>query len=136
MPPPLQAASFPAAAEFRMPAEWERHAATWLAWPHNADDWPGKFEVIPWVYAEMVRKIAAGEIVRLIVRHNKDKQFARHVLRQAGAHLKNIQFVVHPTDRGWTRDTGPVFVHWHQPGARGGDKSGTAIVHFNFNGWA
>ena len=64
-----------------MPAEWEPHAATWLGWPHNASDWPGKFEVIPWVYGEMVRKISAGENICLIVRHKKDEQFARHVFK-------------------------------------------------------
>ncbi|MFI5290562.1 MAG: agmatine deiminase family protein, partial [Polyangia bacterium] len=45
----------PAALGFRMPAEWEPHAATWLAWPHEKSDWPGKFEPIPWVYGEVVR---------------------------------------------------------------------------------
>ncbi|MBP2676514.1 MAG: Porphyromonas-type peptidyl-arginine deiminase, partial [Deltaproteobacteria bacterium] len=50
-----------------MPAEWEPHAATWLGWPHNASDWPGKVAVIPWVYGEMVRRIATGETARIIV---------------------------------------------------------------------
>jgi len=113
----------------RMPAEWERHAATWLTWPHNAADWPGKFEVIPWIYGEMARHIAAGETLRIIVRHNKDKQFASHVLRKTGVNLQKLQFVVHPTNRGWTRDTGPIFV-------RRGAFRQTAIVHFHFNGWA
>ena len=114
---------------FSMPAEWEKHEATWLTWPHNAGDWPGKFEVIPWVYGEMIRKISAGEHIRLIARHEKDKQHARHIFRQVGVNLKKIQFIVHPTNRGWTRDTGPIFVR--RPKTRQ-----TAIVHFNFNGWA
>ncbi len=59
----------PAGLGYTMPAEWEPHDATWLGWPHNASDWPGKFEVIPWVYGEMVRKISAGENIRLLVRH-------------------------------------------------------------------
>ncbi len=125
-------AATPAEAGFSMPAEWERHAATWLTWPHHAGDWPGKFEVIPWVYGELARKITGGEPVRLIVRHQKDKQFARHVLRQAGVNLRKIQFVVYPTNRGWTRDSGPIFVKAESEKR----KTETAIVHFHFNGWA
>ena len=117
----------PADLGYTMPAEWEPHAGTWLAWPHNTGDWPGKFEVIPWVYGEMIRKISVGETVRLIIRHNKDKQFARHVLKRVGADLRKIQFVTHPTNRGWTRDTGPIFVK---------RQNETAIVNFHFNGWA
>ena len=50
-----------------MPAEWEPHEATWIAWPHNRDDWPGRFTPIPWVYGEIVRKLAAVERVRILV---------------------------------------------------------------------
>jgi len=123
-----------------MPAEWEPHAATWLAWPHNAADWPGKFEVIPWIYGEMARKITVGERLRLIVRHERDTAVARRVFRQAGVDLRQVQFVVHPTDRGWTRDTGPIFVKSAAGGQRAGRakaaRSGQDIVHFHFNGWA
>lgn len=112
-----------------MPAEWERHHATWLAWPHNATDWPGKFQVIPWVYGEMARKIAEAEAIRLIVRQAKDEHTASHVLRRAGMNPRKVQFVVHPTNRGWTRDTGPLFVRRTAPRQ-------TAVVHFHFNGWA
>jgi agmatine deiminase len=112
---------------YAMPAEWEPHVATWLGWPHNASDWPGKFATIPWVYGEMARKISAGENVRLLVRHKKDEQFARHVFKNVGVDLRKIKFVIHPTNRGWTRDTGPLFVK---------REKGTAIVHFHFNGWA
>jgi agmatine deiminase len=123
-----------------MPAEWEPHAATWLAWPHNAADWPGKFEVIPWIYGEMARKITVGERLRLIVRHERDTAVARRVFRQAGVDLRQVQFVVHPTDRGWTRDTGPIFVKSAAGGKRAGRakaaRLGLGIVHFHFNGWA
>jgi len=121
----------PAELGFTMPAEWEPHAATWLSWPHNAADWPGKFANIPWVYGEMARKISAGENLRLIVRHQQDEQLARSVLKQAGVILRKIQFVHHDTDRGWTRDTGPIFIR--RAKARGKE---TAIVHCHFNGWA
>ena len=116
-----------------MPAEWEPHEATWLGWPHNASDWPGKFEIIPWVYGEMVRKISAGENIRLLVRHKTDENFARRIFKKAGVDLRKIQFVTHPTNRGWTRDTGPIFVKKAESGKR---KAETAIVHFHFNGWA
>jgi agmatine deiminase len=124
--------STPTALGYSMPAEWEPHEATWLGWPHNASDWPGKFEVIPWVYGEMVRKISAGENVRLLVRNQKDEAFARRVFKHVGVDLRKIKFVTHPTNRGWTRDTGPIFV---KRKAESG-KAETAIVHFHFNGWA
>ena len=112
---------------FAMPAEWEKHEATWLGWPHNASDWPGKFEVIPWIYGEMVRKISRREKVFLIVRNQVDQLFARRVFKHVGVDLRQIRFVTHPTNRGWTRDTGPIFVK---------RKKERAIVHFHFNGWA
>jgi agmatine deiminase len=127
----------PAALGYAMPAEWEKHEATWLGWPHNASDWPGKFEVIPWVYGEMVRKISAGENVRLIIRHKKDETFARRVFQHVGVDLRKIRFVTHPTNRGWTRDTGPIFVKRNLPRTRSqSTRTETAIIHFHFNGWA
>jgi agmatine deiminase len=122
----------PAQAGFSMPAEWERHEGTWLGWPHNSNDWPGKFETIPWIYAEMIRKIAPGETIYLLIRNQKDERMARRILKSAGVNLKKIKFVLHATNRGWTRDTGPIFVRRRVAGA----KSELAIVHFHFNGWA
>ena len=127
----------PAELGYTMPAEWEKHEATWLGWPHNASDWPGKFEVIPWVYGEMARKISAGERINLLVRHQADEQAARRVFKHVGVDLRKIKFVTHPTNRGWTRDTGPVFVKRQLPGTKTRDpRTETAIVHFHFNGWA
>jgi agmatine deiminase len=131
--PKTATAATPAALGYTMPAEWEPHAATWLGWPHNASDWPGKFEIIPWIYGEMVRKISAGENVQLIIRHKQDEAFARRVFKHVGVDLRKIKFVTHPTNRGWTRDTGPIFVRKAESGKR---KAETAIVHFHFNGWA
>ena len=121
----------PARAGFSMPAEWDPHEATWLGWPHNSDDWPGKFEMIPWVYGEMIRKIASGEKIHLLIRNKTDENMARRILKSAGVNLQRIRFITHPTNRGWARDTGPIFVR-----RAGGRKSETAIVHFHFNGWA
>ena len=112
-----------------MPAEWEPHAATWIAWPHNTSDWPGKFGPIPWVFAEMVRRITPGERVRLLVNPQTERQ-ARRALALVGVELEQIDFLRIPTDRGWTRDTGPIFVR------REGPPPETAIVRFHFNAWA
>jgi agmatine deiminase len=127
----------PAEMGFTMPAEWEPHEATWLGWPHNESDWPGKLDAIRWVYGEMVRKISPGEVVRLLVRNKAEERFARSYLSRANCDLQRVQFVVHPTNRGWTRDTGPIFVRRGRSGvARQTSKSETAIVHFHFNAWA
>ncbi len=123
----MEDALTPAQLGFAMPAEWEKHEATWLGWPHNETDWPDKIDTIRWVYGEMVRKISQGEIVRLLVRNPAEQKLARSYLSRAGADLKNVQFIIHPTNRGWTRDTGPIFVK---------RKRETAIVHFHFNAWA
>src|SRR5437660_2580788 len=135
----------PAQLGYSMPAEWEPHEATWLGWPHNATDWPGKLDTIRWVYGEIVRKIAAGERVRLLVNGKTDEKLARNYLSRAGADLKQVEFVFHATNRGWTRDSGPICVkksndRFKAPAkgtAKAGAKDGeTAIVHFHFNAWA
>ena len=129
----------PAELGYTMPAEWEKHAATWLGWPHNESDWPDKLATIRWVYGEMVRKLSAGERVRILVRHQGEATLARSYLKRARANLKNVQFVVHPTNRGWTRDSGPIHVQRkpspsHRPPSTANGE--TAIVHFHFNAWA
>jgi len=117
----------PAALGFSMPAEWEPHEATWLAWPHNPADWPDKLDTIRWVYAEIARKLAPGEIVRMMVRSAAEEQMARRYLQRAGADVSRVEFIRHPTNRSWTRDSGPVFVRRNAE---------SAIVHFHFNAWA
>ena len=95
---------------YKMPAEWEPHEATWLAWPHNPEDWPGKFQSIPWLYAEIVRLLAAHERVHLIVENASSKKRVASMLGRAGANMDQVTFHLWPTDRGWTRDSGPIFV--------------------------
>jgi agmatine deiminase len=121
----------PAELGFAMPAEWERHEATWLGWPHHPTDWPGKLDAIRWVYGEIVRKLVPGEEVRILVDSSAEEKFARRRLAIAGADLARVRFVRHPTNRGWTRDSGPIFVR-----RRSGRHFETAIVHLHFNGWA
>jgi len=120
----------PASLGFAMPAEWERHEATWLGWPHNPTDWPRKLSAIRWVYGEIVRKICPGEIVRLFVNSKTCEAAARRALAQAHADVSRVEFIIHPTNRGWTRDSGPICVR------RGGKNPETAFVHFHFNAWA
>jgi agmatine deiminase len=110
-----------------MPAEWESHAATWLGWPHNKSDWPGKFAPIPWVYGEIVRHLAPGEILRILVDAPTQAQATR-LLKKVGVDLARVDFVRAPTNRGWTRDTGPIFVR-----SENGERR---IARFHFNGWA
>ncbi len=121
---------------YAMPAEWERHEATWLGWPHNETDWPNKLDTIRWVYGEMVRKISPGEIVRLLVRNPAEQKLAASYLKRAGCDLNQVEFIVHPTNRGWTRDSGPIFVKRRSKSKGQSPKSETAIVHFHFNAWA
>ena len=111
-----------------MPAEWDRHEATWLAWPHNPEDWPGKFQPIPWLYAEIVRLLAARERVHILVQDPKSQQRAQSVLARAGANLDAVSFHTWPTDRVWTRDSGPIFVRNAQ--------GHVAITNWHFNAWA
>jgi len=111
-----------------MPAEWEPHEATWLAWPHNPEDWPGKFQPIPWVYAEIVRLLSARERVHILVDDLKAERRAGGILERAGANLDRVSFHVWPTDRVWTRDSGPIFVR---------DAEGrVAVTNWRFNAWA
>jgi agmatine deiminase len=124
-------AATPAALGFSMPAEWEKHEATWLGWPHHPTDWPDKLDTIRWVYGEIVRKITCGELVRILVDHRREEQQARRYLSRAGANLDRVEFIHHPTNRGWTRDSGPICVQ-----RRTGRRRETAIVHFHFNAWA
>lgn len=121
---------FPAAMGYRMPAEWDTHEATWIGWPHNRTDWPGKLAPVQWAYGEIVRKLAVGEIVRILVNDEKHEAQARRVLSRGGVDPARIEFFRFPTNRGWTRDFGPMFVR------RGGSNSDVAIVRFRFNAWA
>jgi agmatine deiminase len=114
--------------DLRMPAEWEPHEATWIAWPHRRDDWPGKFAAILWVYAEIVRHLHHSERVRILVNGAPQERRARKVLSRAGVNLARIDFFPFRTDRAWTRDYGPLFV------ARGDGR--LAIVDWHFNAWA
>jgi agmatine deiminase len=120
----------PAAQGYRMPAEWESHAATWLAWPHERSDWPGpgKLEAVRWVYTEIIRRLVPGERVRLLVQDETLERQARSMLRRAGVDAGRVDWFRIPTDRAWTRDYCPLFVR--------GPDGGAGLIGWRFTGWA
>jgi agmatine deiminase len=115
-----------------MPAEWEPHTATWLAWPHEKTDWPEKFAPIPWVYADIVRHLSQVERVRILVQNSEAERKILRILQQAGVNLPAVDFFRVPTNRGWIRDFGPIFVRART------DRSANkiAVTDWHFNAWA
>src|ERR1700683_4648678 len=118
---------------FRMPAEWEPHEATWLAWPHERTDWPGKFAPVPWVSADIVRVLSRVERVRILVADGKEKRLALDALKKSGANLNAVDFYIVPTDRGWIRDFGPIFIKLDDHKGATGEID---ITKWRFNAWA
>jgi agmatine deiminase len=111
--------------KYRLPAEWEPHNSTIICWPHQKEDWPGKFAPIPWVYTEIVKKIVPEELVKIIIQSPKDKFSVRKYLGKNQIDLNKIEFIIAKTDRGWMRDTSPVFVK---------EGNETVGIKFQFNG--
>jgi len=112
---------------YRMPAEWEPHEGTFLGWPHELTDWPGKFAPIPWAFAEIVRHLSRVERVFLLVESRAAESRVKTILKRSHADLENVHFLRILTDRGWMRDSGPICVR---------NASAIAFNHFVFNGWA
>jgi len=112
---------------YRMPAEWEPHSATWLAWPHFRGDWPGKFDPIPWVYAEVIRHLLPHERVELVVPDAATEAKASKILDKAGALSRSLRWHRWKTDRIWTRDSGCIYVE---------ERGKLRALHFGFNAWA
>jgi agmatine deiminase len=113
---------------FRMPAEWAPHEGTFLGWPHELTDWPGKFAPIPWAFAEIVRHLARVEHVFLLIEDRASESRVNSILKKSYVNLDNVQFLLVPTDRGWMRDSGPICVT---------NKTGEIVFnHFVFDGWA
>jgi len=118
----------PPNAELCMPAEWEPHASTWLAWPQRESDWPGKLELIPWVYAEIIRTLTRYETVNLILGDERTANAATDILTRANADVSRVKLWQTPTDRSWMRDSGPILVK---------NASGAKIaLDWHFNAWA
>lgn len=114
---------------FRMPAEWEPQERIWLSWPHAKADWPGKFAPIPYVFAEMVRVITgSGQRVGLLVKDAKLRASAEQILKDADVNIALVDFLEVPTNRGWLRDCGPIWVKL-EDGER-------IALDWQFNAWA
>ncbi len=120
----------PAEIGFAMPAEWERHEATWLGWPHCRTDWPGKLASVEWAYGEMVRKLAEGEKVRILVGSPDMATRATRLLTRVHANLANVELFRFPSDRGWARDFGPICVRKEKA------RPEVAVAKFKFTAWA
>jgi agmatine deiminase len=114
--------------QFRLPAEFEYHEATWIGWPNNKQDWPAKFQPVPWVYGEIVRYLSRDEKVRIIVQSKDHQKKAEQVLKSVDADFNNIEFFKLETDRNWLRDAGPQLVK--------NKKNETVLINFKFNAWA
>ncbi len=123
---PLPASRSP----FRMPAEWEAHRATWLSWPHKDASWPGGFEPIPGIFAEIVRYLVPHEEVHINVGDAELEDSARGVLRTASVPANQVFFHRNPTDDAWCRDHGPVFVHRESAG-----RPEELILDWGYNAW-
>ncbi|MBI4581370.1 MAG: agmatine deiminase family protein [Planctomycetes bacterium] len=110
-----------------MPAEWEPHEATWIAWPHHEPDWPGKIECIPWVYAEIVRLLGTGERVEILCHDESVAASARDCLRRSDVPAACYRCHILPTDRGWLRDSAPTAVRV---------AGRLEWIHWDFTAWA
>ena len=94
----------------RMPAEWEKQDSTWIAWPHNKDDWPGKFEYIPEVFSNIIYHILKVQKVNLLIQNSREKDVVLQILKKKKINIKNLHFIRCKTDRAWLRDSFPIFV--------------------------
>lgn len=115
---------------YRMPAEWEPHSATWIAWPHEESDWPAKFEPIAWVYVEIVRGLISSEPVRIICASPEIEKTARYCLEISEVCLDRVSFLVSANDRSWLRDSAPTGVVSNSEG------NSPAWLGWKFNAWA
>ncbi|MCX8073563.1 MAG: agmatine deiminase family protein [Candidatus Binatia bacterium] len=118
----------PAELGYCMPAEWEPHEATWLSWPHKEESWPGLFESVPPVWAEIVRALVPFEEVRILVGTEELEESARSVLERARVPCGRVRFFRIPTNDAWARDHGPIFVVNRQ-------QRRLAIVDWEYNAW-
>jgi agmatine deiminase len=111
-----------------MPAEWERHEATWIAWPHHEPDWPGKLGPIPWVYAEIVRVLHNYERVEILCHNEAVRDDAQRTLSAHSVSESGYRLHLAPTDRVWLRDSAPTGVQL--------EDGSVQLINWGFNGWA
>lgn len=111
----------------RFPAEWEKQQGVLLCFPHNGNDWPGKYGAIQWAFVEFIKKVSLQELVFLVVKDVKQQEIVSELLLRADVNLDKIQFIHHKTNRSWMRDSGPIIVY---------NNGKREALNFNFNGWA
>ncbi len=109
------------------PAEWEKQEGILLCFPHNGNDWPGKYGAIQWAFVEFIKKVSQFEKVILVVSSEKLRDKVHGMLSTAHVNMEKVSFIVHKTNRSWMRDSGPIIV-------KNGKKR--RAINFNFNGWA
>ncbi|WP_111307563.1 agmatine deiminase family protein [Confluentibacter sediminis] len=112
---------------WRFPAEWEKQQGVLLCFPHNGNDWPGKYGAIQWAFVEFIKKVSDVEEVILVVASEELKISVLEKLKIADVNIKNVSFIIHKTNRSWMRDSGPIIVK---------NGSERKALNFNFNGWA
>lgn len=120
----------PAELGFRMPAEWEPQEAVWLSWPHNPETWPGAFESVPAVFAEIAQHVAEGQLVRINVADDRHRAEVSVLLETSDVRMENVRFHLHPTNDAWVRDHGPIYVVRDAGGRRE-----RAITNWEYNAW-
>lgn len=125
-----QPTNTPAALGYTMPAEWELHEATWLSWPHKEASWPGKFEPVPAIFAELTKRLSESELVRINVADEDFAENVRQELRKANVDLHRVTFHFNPTNDAWCRDHGPIYVLRETNGKRE-----RAINDWGYNAW-
>lgn len=111
----------------RFPAEWEEQRALLLCFPHNGNDWPGKYAAVKWAFVEFIKKVTSFEPLYLVVASEDLKEKVSEMLERAHVDLQQVSFIIQKTNRSWMRDSGPIIV-------KNGKKS--EALNFNFNGWA
>ena len=111
----------------RFPAEWEKQQGILLCFPHNGNDWPGKYEAVKWAFVEFIKKVATFEEVFLMVADENQKEKVGIMLETAHVDLSKVSYIVQKTNRSWMRDSGPIIVK------NGAERE---ALNFNFNGWA
>ena len=113
---------------YRMPAEWEFQKSTWIAWPHNKNDWPGKYDGIPSVFAIIISAISKVQLVNILVNNKSDYKKIEIILKRFGTKINNIKLIHCKTDRSWVRDSLPIFLKIK--------KNKKILSNWEFNAWA
>ena len=113
----------------RFPAEWEHQKGILLCFPHNGNDWPGKYQAVQWAYIEFIKKVTCYETVYLMVASEMLQHKVTGMLQNADVNLERVDFILHKTNRSWMRDSGPIIVQ--------NNLGNREAISFNFNSfWA